>query len=578
MTQRATNEKNWLVKSSGMIVGPLSLDEIIKDIKLRKITMIDEVRSPETRWKFIREHEELAEVIEEVRNDQAHGKEDTVSTFVEGLSFEENEDFTPAPYPLTQLPASPPTPEPPPPRNVESPSEKNMAPTAVAKIDPNIQKIKSVQRDGGSNLPIYGLLLILIGLIGYAVFQYFPRQEIVRNLGYEDYVRLARSNKNLGYNEKALEFFRKAESLQKLDVANQLSMVSLLMKVENQNVQARQILEKISAVPGLDEGTKLEIKSLTALSYLREGQLTEARRRYAEIIKSSPDLEKAQINLIEIQILQAEFEAARDSIASLMRTGLKDPILLLYRSLASYRIEEDPVSLDEVLANLKRFYSQYQDYRAEVVLLQAAVLKKMNKDLDTADAIRKLLAMDPDLTDEHMHDLELNQEVLSWGYLGNICEILIESGGDSPTYKGLEIYCDYQRGEVKQALEKIEKARARTSNDLSLLGLHAFLLFKAGRTNEANSVLQLPRAGESGLAQVVKAKLCQQQRDWNCAEKEWQKVRLRDSQNIAAISGLGKVAMERGQIEPAQDYLKQGLLISENYAPLLRLKDELNAH
>lgn len=62
-------EKKWLIKSENRIMGPFGFDEVLDLLRKRQISIIDEVRDPETRWLYVRENPEFKNVVEEIRQE-----------------------------------------------------------------------------------------------------------------------------------------------------------------------------------------------------------------------------------------------------------------------------------------------------------------------------------------------------------------------------------------------------------------------------------------------------------------------------------------------------------------------------
>ncbi len=583
MSITESNEKKWLIKSSGKILGPYSFDEVSSLLRERRLSLIDEVRSPDGRWLFIRECRSFLEIVKKMRDQQSDSREDTTS--LSGTTKSITIDLTPPPVPQplgrNPVPPNPLNPNASSTGNVKlseilegnSPLEKPTSATNYASArDPRIQSRASSLRN---RTALFGWLLLLVVVLGLVVFQQMPKGEKDRSLGFNDLITLAKSSKALGQYEKSLEMFRKAEAKQKLDVSQNLQMVPLLMKVENQNVQARQILENMSVL-NLETRSKAEVESLMALSYLREGRLDEAQKRYEWVSQNYPKHEPAGINLVAISLLQNDFETAVERLNEMFRSGMSEPILFLYRAISIFRNSNENSKLEAAKEDLKRLLDQQRDYRSESFLLLAAVETKLNHELDAKDAIKSLLETDPDLTRNHLHDLFVHEEVLEWGYLGNICEMLVKNGTDNVLFKGLGIYCTYQQGDLQAAISQMEQARTQFANDPTLAGLHSFLLWKSGRVNEAKALTQLPKIQETKLSDTVAATLCESQGNWACAEDTWRKLMQKDSKNISAFAGLARVALHKGQPEMAQDFIKQGLLISNHYKPLVELKGRIN--
>ncbi|MEZ0391876.1 MAG: tetratricopeptide repeat protein [Pseudobdellovibrionaceae bacterium] len=569
MTNSSANDKKWIVKSGAVISGPFSKAEIALDLKSRKLTLIDEIRSPENRWSFIREQTQFSDVIQDLKNHSPQGKEDTGSTFIGTETITEGpEEATLTPVTLVMAEVLETRPA------IEAKPNKSAAPPAFASSqDPRIKRDMAPEKKHTA-LAIW--LTILVALLGLWAYQFLSGRDSTKILGYDDYIFLAKSNRAIGNFEKSLEFFRRAESFKHLDVAHQIQMIPLLMVVENQNVQARQMLEVLQSLPDLNEKSKSEVEKQLALSYLREGRLDEAQRRYSEIIKKEPTNEAAQINLVQISILQGQFQEAFKELTLLIQSGFKDPLIILFRLLMTYRVVEDPIKLESAKADLKRLLAQNQSYRLEMLFLLAAIQKKMKQDLDAADTIKNLLEQDPDLTALHVQDFMVHREVVEWTYLGNICDILVQQSPGSASTIGLSAFCSYQKKDLKSASDKIEKARNQFSNDKILTGQQAFFFYKADRKKEAKAILSLPGAIDNDLSRIVKAHICVDEKDFACAENSWKAIQQNDPKNLAAFAGLSEVALESGQKEAARVSLKQGLLISSNYRPFLELKEKID--
>ena len=52
-----------MVKSAGLVLGPFTVAELADAIQTRQVLLLDEVKGPNLRWKFLREQSELAEVV-----------------------------------------------------------------------------------------------------------------------------------------------------------------------------------------------------------------------------------------------------------------------------------------------------------------------------------------------------------------------------------------------------------------------------------------------------------------------------------------------------------------------------------
>ena len=56
MRQENRLENKWLIKSENRILGPYNFEQVIDLIRKKQISIIDEIRDPETRWLYVREN------------------------------------------------------------------------------------------------------------------------------------------------------------------------------------------------------------------------------------------------------------------------------------------------------------------------------------------------------------------------------------------------------------------------------------------------------------------------------------------------------------------------------------------
>jgi tetratricopeptide (TPR) repeat protein len=353
-------------------------------------------------------------------------------------------------------------------------------------------------------------------------------------------------------------------------------MACLLMVVEDQNMAARQILESLQS-----KAPSVELDRLVALSFLREGRLPEAQKRFEALTRKNPQDQVSQENLLMVEILQGQFQVAYDKLSVMFRDGVKDPLLIVYKSMVAYHLfgaDKDRQKLTSALEDLQRYISEYQDYKLEIQMLMAGLQNKLGNEAGMTEDIKKMMTEYPDLTRDHIHDETINREILNWSYLSNICDLLVQKNGTTALSMGLKSYCAYQRRDMKTSLDLVEKARNQFSSDTYLVGLHAFLLMKSGRDEEAKALFQLPQAKENRLVWMVHGDVCEKQKDWACADESWHGLLTRDEKNLEAMRGMAVLSLNRGQRDMASDLIKRGLLISDNFRPLVALKEQVDAH
>ncbi|MCC2680177.1 MAG: hypothetical protein K0R29_2753, partial [Pseudobdellovibrio sp.] len=86
MYLQKNSEKKWLIKSENKILGPYSFDQILDLLRKKQISIIDEVRDPETRWLYVRENNEFKNIVEEIRK-EIDSKQESTKTFQSVAGF-----------------------------------------------------------------------------------------------------------------------------------------------------------------------------------------------------------------------------------------------------------------------------------------------------------------------------------------------------------------------------------------------------------------------------------------------------------------------------------------------------------
>lgn len=561
-----STERTWLVKSAGIVMGPYSLEELINALDERKISLIDEVRDPKTRWSFLREHSRFKEIVQMLRDRQQTHREDTNTTFVGTKTVTQTNTIeltkTPVMDEADDLTA----------RDVEEVSEP-VSKKATSYGSANDRRFqKTVSKQSQSRVRAFWIVaVVVIAVAGVAIFKI--QDSTQRPLTFLELTDLAQKQAKIGMYEKALQTYRRAQDKGKLNPSLRLEMANLLMVVENQNLAARQMVEEI--LPELKtQELEDQAENFLATSYLRDGNLDEAQKRFDYILEKEPDNKAAEMNSITLQILQGQFESALSRIAEIPKKGTADPTLSLYRALIHYHLgTTDSDVISKTISDLKRYIQNTWDYRIEALLILAGIQKRKGDELEMVSTLQQLLTTSPDLTKNHIHNFQVHREVLQWSYLANFCDMLLNGAAESPLMGGLRSFCSYQKNDFKLAMDEIEKMRNQYPQEPILMGLHSFLLFKLDRFSEAKALTTVSSDKEP-LVVEVKGSLCEREKDWNCAESIWQSILKKNPSALRAMEGVARIAKEKGQIEKSNDLVRRGLLISSNYRPFIELQEK----
>ena len=113
-------------------------------------------------------------------------------------------------------------------------------------------------------------------------------------------------------------------------------------------------------------------------------------------------------------------------------------------------------------------------------------------------------------------------------------------------------------------------------NGLIFANFSYFLgLFNDPNRSSATLSLAMKSSGSEPLVQLVKARNCYKTKDLECAKRYFGQVSSLPAFVLPAKVGLAQVALQNGEDQKASELINDVRNISSNYAPGLRLSDEL---
>lgn len=550
----------WLVKSSGRILGPYAQTDLVELLKARKISIIDEIRDPQNYWSFIREHGQFAELVQDLRHEDAISLDTTTAgsrTRTITADVNVNDEATPLPISvqakLKEARVS----------NRSAPNSTNTVPTSATRV-----------RSPAQFVTVF-LWVMVAGAIGIASYFFIQAR---KNLTPEDLLKLAPHMREIGEYEKSLNYFRMLAAQRELDPASKVQMASVLIEETSNMVEARRLLDEALPKISANDGLRTEAQNYLGRSYLKEGQYNRGEQVFRSILFTDGSNSPARLNLAMSLVLKSDFDAAYKEFIALEKRGVHSLIVVLGKTIAHLALSEgrpDVVKLEDSLKELDRATMSSQDNQLEALLVLSVLHQKLGSSESAQRSFESMLRYDPDLTRDHAVDLSIDRQILKWDRLVMYCDFLMTKWGDNSLSKALGSYCSYQKGEIGQAVSRIEEARAILPTDARLLGLHSFLLFTMGRTEH----LALARMGEgdSVMAMRVLARSCERQSNLKCSERYWNQLLTLAPNDLDAIRGV-LVGMDSLSSEKSQELLRRGLSLSPTYKPLLELKEKSNGN
>lgn len=370
-------EKKWLVKSENRILGPYNFDQIIDLIRKKQVSLIDEIRDPETRWLYVRENPELKSIVEEMRVEiDAHAEntktlqtasksidtslQKTITEFNQYTDISlETQDITAINEIITA------------PTKIQMPIEK--AKVYGVQNDEVIQKKLSLFSNKILIISVVSIMTVLFSFFGYLFVQKrnIIKQEVEWTLQIKKY-------KYLGLYTKAVDLFTK------LPTANQKKLIPDLLEIypllEAVGLANPEDIKSIKSETGLSLEQKANIEIINFWLAMQQQNYGQAQ----EYLIKATALQPASLIIKENEaLLYLKKRQYLDSfnIFKTIFNQEKNGRYLLGLVQAYYGLSNSEKSLHnkELLSDLEKYTTIYYDYKKELLMAQIALAHELNE-------------------------------------------------------------------------------------------------------------------------------------------------------------------------------------------------------
>lgn len=571
----------WLIRSNGRILGPYSEKQVGDLLRERMITPIDEASLPYGRWNYIREISGFAKVVEEIRVRNLMGSGDDTTT------LGDQDDIDSRTATITPLSLDDRT------QDIYIAPENNIRDVSFKASDDVVIKsseITAYTHQGDLQVKkqtsetarwLWVLTIVVIFMsIAAIVFRRHVAQPIHNKAIYDASTVAAMEFLESGDYAAALDNFKKAYAIDPTDKSIFLYLGILHIQVENQSFMGRKLLENILLAGGSD--LKRAHTGL-GLSYLKESDLQTAEAHFNKALEQDENYKPAIINMGALAFLLDDWGRAEKYFMRAMRDEKTDgaEVLMLVESLIRlYQSDKEVRHLDEAAKFLQEFTSQSTVYRLEMRIAQAYLHFLKGQQSTVYSDIDEILDMDFFETENHRMNIFVYRGLISWSTISQWCLGMTEKLDPVAHVIAFESLCLLKSGEVVEANKKIDDAMAQAPRDPVVLSANAILLAEMN-ANDKMSVI-IDKAIENDTNQKltqplrIKAKFCQQNDDYDCQKKYWQKVIAKDTKSLAALAGLAQVELQNRDIISAKQYLVRGLRESSSYRPFYKLNKSIS--
>lgn len=583
-TDEDRQEKFWLVKSSTRILGPFAADEVGELLLKKHISIIDEVRQPHGRWKYVREHKIFDEVVRRLREEQENSPDHTqTQTQTQTLTANatvsspsvllKNDELTPTPIPIVKSDASSSIGV----KEITSAKETDLG---VASLGRPNERAYGVQGPRKPQLSAFQkntrmALMIVAGLFifGIGVVQFRKNQKM--ESGYESLIQEALRFKALQLYEKSLVSYKKAAQLHEPENSVKQQMALVLIVLDRQNVLGRRLLEQELSDQKGSRSRTIDAHLGIAISQVLEGNLKDGEETLQKVLILEPANLNARLDLALIELRKGNWLEADRQLQELSHRYSPHPLLLLARGVALLELgTKDPQRVRQWLDDVSILHVKTSQLRRELLLLSLSLLPASDPNWNSA--MEEFLSKVGPAGGRHARDLHLDWNAIGWDSLDKYCRELVARASPQPRLKAMRAICMNQDSQEIESRRFVQEALVQAPKDPLILLTQANLLYRAGMRNEAVAVLRVPELASSPLRDTLHGQICLDQGDLGCAEKNFKDaLSAPGPRSLVAISGLASVQASQDHVPEAKALIREGLEREPGYLPLIELKDKI---
>lgn len=578
------NDKTWIVKSSTRIMGPYSPNDIFQLLKEKQISSLDEARKPAGRWTYIREHKELAELVERLKvidesNELTVSQMTLSQTASKAENADEEKDYDEKTVKITN----------------PFPSEdliKDIVPIKEATVAYNSTKptnvtygaytkdqIDEAAEDKARPWKFILISLVAIAVLGYGGYFLFTKSR--QSQGYQSLIATALRLNSLQLYEKAYQTYKKAKSQKDPELAVQAQMAVLAITLENETNVSRKVIEKYLLADEIkDRRMIVDLNIAVGLSYLREGDENKAMETFQKAASYEPFNQAVLLNRSLLYLRKGEY---RDSYFNLKKVNSKDELASLLLYVRAYTLVEmlqsTSVIMDEIRELAIEIPNQIQKsalLRNELLFLNIKLQSTLRDEGAMSAAVDRYLETLPAASAQIVKDPRIDWKMTSWETLDRIC---VELSRLRPGFKAklLRAHCLLENQNSTQAQKWIEEARAESPNDPYVINTQVYWMDQVNRDSE---IILLAKQNENILfpsSVGIWADVCLTNKDESCALVQLNKAVSNTYTAPKAYLGLAQIAAQKGQAMEALQKIKQGLGVEPLFKSLIELRESLES-
>ncbi|MCC7403909.1 MAG: hypothetical protein IT288_05870 [Bdellovibrionales bacterium] len=579
-------EGPWLVKSGGRIMGPYSKGQLEQLLKTREFVVLDEISQPFRRWHCIKDVPTFAKIVEELRvQNLKFGGDDTVSTTMDAtgtitvtdpnddFGFDETTDnignFQKSMGEIVYDDVS----------DGYDVKTEHTAPGGVKSFGYQNDTLIAKQAQATARLAWLVTGAILFGVVAFIIYNRFVSQPMAKKGSATEVKNQAMEALEAGDYAVALDRFQKANRLNPSDKDLFTYLGTLQVQIGKQTVEGRRKLQEVVAT---GKGV-FPMRAMTAIGIadLIDGESRTADEHFKKALAQDTYYAPAKINLGASALQRKESQVAREWLSSVVEQGTEDGaahLMLAEANINLYQEEQQKTFLEQGQKQLTKLMQTSRDYYQEAALM-LAYMDFVAGDLEgVMRKVELVLDVDPQMTDDHRHDLFVYRGRIGWDVLSKLCVKMALGIEQTARVKALRGYCQFKAGSEIEALKWVDDAAAQGTKDPLVQAVYAFVLDGVGQETRASVALnkanELNKKMKLALPVLLQARFNARANKPAQALKLWQELYAIDDKSVVGLTGIAQSHFDMKNYSEAQSFLFDGFRLSRAYRPLIRLKKE----
>lgn len=421
-------EKKWLIKSENKILGPYSFDQIIDLIRKKQLSLIDEIRDPETRWLYVRENAEFKGIVEEMRKEIDARQESTKTYQSVSKTVDESLMKTQTEHQFTDINLENSEPEPVKDIDIVKEILSNAAEYKAPRNNSSGEKAKvyGVKSDtkiqAALNLfasrVVVGTICILILVVGgFFAYTYVQQRGVQKRE--EELAQQARKYEYLGLYPKAAEYFSKLPTAARRKLLpDLLEMFPLLSRMD---LVSREDLVALKSTPGLTSEQRAQVEMLNFLQSVEEQNYSSAQEALVRATTADPASPLIKENEGLLYLKKGDFLNAYKAFSRIFEQERSGRYLfgmvLAYQGMQG---SDKFVSGRDTLKAIQSYTTAFYDYRKELLLAQIHLADEQKDEIAFKVAIADFLNTPCQLSSRFIKHPLLLPNAYQWKDLADI--------------------------------------------------------------------------------------------------------------------------------------------------------------